>query len=170
MKKQLKPNKKTKAAMKEARKISKETSDMGILNQNEIDALLDALCSNDNSKPKKLKIRKPTGKIDKETFIIVMNLIIAQDNMNHKLDESLNLINSSWTITEPDINMRKALYKMLAIFFNDYELENIDWFLYDSSPKIFYEKNKKTGKHDIEHKINNTGDLYDYMINWRKKK
>jgi hypothetical protein len=144
-------------------------SNMGILNQNEIDTLLGKLDNVSNKKSKE-KVRKPTGKMDKETFIIIMNFIIEQDKMNMRLDSSLSTINSSWTITEPDKHIRKALWKMLEIFFSDAEISDINWYLYENVPKIIYELDKKTGKHTIEHKINNTSDLYDYIINWRKKK
>ena len=159
-----KPNKKTIAAIEEARTMNAQT----FMEDFFIDG---KKCHEDanKSKPKKVKERKSTNKLDKETFIIVMNLIIEQDKMSEKLDNALQLINSSWTINELDTHTRKALYKMLEIFFSDMEMDNIFWYCYEDVPKIIYELDKKTGKHSIEHHIKSFGDLYNYIMGGRKK-
>jgi hypothetical protein len=160
-----KPNKKTKDAMKEARDMEKEKSDINILNQNEIDALLDLL---DGKKCKKIKERKPTGKMDKETFIIIMNLIIEQDEMENKFDDALALINSSWSICELDNYTRKAVWKLLEIFYDDAMIDTIQWFLYEDVKKVITHNNGK--KNEKQYHLKTTGDLYDYLDKWRKKK
>jgi hypothetical protein len=161
-----KPNKKTKDAMKEARDMEKEKSDINILNQNEIDALLDLL---DGKKCKKIKERKPTGKLDKETFIIIMNLIIEQDKMNNHIGKALEIMSDSWVMLDMDKFTRKAIWKIMEIFFNDYEIDNLQWWLYEDVEKIFYE-NDKNGKCIKKYPVKTLEQLYDYMILWRKKK
>lgn len=172
----IKPNKKTKDAMKEAREIGKEN------NINLADKVEEfykdffiggGKCYEDanstKNKSAKKKIRKPTGKIDKETFITVMNLIIEQDKMNEKFDDALALINSSWTITEADEHMRKAVWKILEIFFNEYELDNLQWWLYEDVEKVFFEQDKN-GKYIKKYPVKTLEQLYDYIMMWRKKK
>jgi hypothetical protein len=144
-----------------------EKSDMNMLNQNEIDSLLDLL-DGKKQKPKKEKVKKPLGKIDKETFVGVVNYIIKQDELNNRISKSLEIISDSWVMLDLDKFSRKAVWKMLEIFFSDAEIDNIQWWLYEDVEKVFFENNKN-GKCIKKYPVKTLEQLYDYMMIWRKK-
>ena len=159
----MKPNKKTKDAIKEARTMSKESEFSDMMN-----TMLNNVNSNFDNKTKKIKERKPTGKMDRETFIIIMNLIIEQDDMANKFDDALCMINASWTICDLDEFTRKAIWKMLEIFYDDYMLDDIQWFLYEDVEKIItWDSGKKTEK---KYHLKTVGDLYDYLEDYKRRK
>lgn len=157
----MKPNKKTKDAMKEAREMKEDE----ILTSDDIDALLFGI---KDLRLKKIKERKPTGKLDKETFIIVMNLIIEQDKLNEKLSDAIGLVNSSWTILEPDKFMREAAWQLLEVYYDNYSVDNISWFLYEDVEKIITHDSGK--KNEKQYHLKTLGDLYDYIEKYRRMK
>ena len=103
----------------------------------------------------------------KKLFVEIINLIKQQDELDRKVSEGIELINSSYTILEMDKYTRKALYLLLESIFGESGLDNISWWLYEKVDKIIYSKDKK-GKITNEKKIETTEDLYDYCMGIKK--
>jgi hypothetical protein len=96
-----------------------------------------------------------------DIFKQIIELIQTQDKVNRKLDASLSEINSSWTITEPDENMRQALYLALEEIFDDRQLEVIDFYL-DDVISMFNDDGT------LYKRLETIEDLYNYLEEIKK--